>query len=425
KLDTKDEKRIVIRELPFGSTTESLINSVEAAARKNKVKIASISDFTGENVEIEIKLARGVYTQEVVDSLYAFTECENSISVNLLVIKDGKPTSMTVTEVVQYHARRLVSILTQELQLEHDQLLDRLHARTLERIFVEERLYKRIEEEKTAEAVTNTVIEGFEPYRKEIRRKVTPDDVERLLKIPIRRISRYDIEKAKREIEEIKARLEEIKHHLANITEYAIDYLGSVVSDYRNEYPRRTEIGSFDRVDVREAAVRNLSLRYDAKTGYLGYNVNSGKELFKVSAYDRILVIRSSGTYSVMNVPEKLFVDKGMLSCGLADKETLAEKVFTVVYKDSKSHYPYMKRTKIEQYILDKGYEIAPSGATVLALTTRDGVVANVKYRKKKNIRVLEEDFDIDEYLIKGVRAQGVRLATREATSARFVARRG
>jgi len=424
KLDTKDEKRIVIRELPFGSTTESLINSVEAAARKNKVKIASISDFTGENVEIEIKLARGVYTQEVVDSLYAFTECENSISVNLLVIKDGKPTSMTVTEVVQYHARRLVSILTQELQLEHDQLLDRLHARTLERIFVEERLYKRIEEETTADAVTNTVIEGFEPYKNEIRRKVTPDDVERLLKIPIRRISRYDIEKAKREIEEIKARIEEIKHHLANITEYAIDYLGSVVSDYRKDYPRRTEIGSFDRVDAREAAVRNLSLRYDAKTGYLGYNVNSGKELFKVSAYDRILVIRASGTYSVMNVPEKLFVDRGMLSCGLADKEILAEKVFSVVYKDKKTHYPYMKRTRIEQYILDKGYEIAPSGTTVLALTTRDGVVANVKYRKKKNIRVLEEDFDIDDYLVKGARAQGVRLATREATSARFVARR-
>ncbi|MFW5684680.1 MAG: DNA topoisomerase IV subunit A [Spirochaetota bacterium] len=425
KLDTKDEKRIVIRELPFGATTESLINSVEAAARKNKVKIASISDFTAENVEIEIKLARGVYTQEVVDSLYAFTECENSISVNLLVIKDGKPTSMTITEVIQYHARRLVAILTQELELEHGQLLDRLHARTLERIFVEERLYKRIEEEKTAEAVENTVIEGFEPYKNEIRRKVTPEDVERLLKIPIRRISRYDIEKAKREIEEIKERIQEIKHHLANITEYAIDYLGDVVSDYRKEYPRRTTIGSFDKVDVREAAVRNLSLRYDGKTGYLGFNVNSGKELFKVSPYDRILVIRASGTYSVIDVPEKLFVDTGMLSCGLADKEILAEKVFNIVYRDKETKYPYLKRTKIEQYILNRGYEIVPKDATILALSTRDGVVANVKYRKKKNIRVLEEDFEVDDYLIKGVKAQGVRLATREATSARFVQRRG
>lgn len=424
KLDTSDPKRIVIRELPYGSTTESLINSVEAAARKNKVKIASISDFTAEHVEIEIKLARGVYTQEVVDSLFAFTECENSISANLLVIKDGKPTLMTVTEVIQHHARRLVAVLNQELELERGQLLDRLHARALERIFVEERLYKRIEEEKTADAVTKTVIEGFEPFRNEIRRKVTVEDVERLLKIPIRRISRYDIERARKEIAEIKERLSEVKHHLANITDYAIDYLGDVVGDYQSAYPRRTEIGSFERVDVREAAVRNLSLRYDSSSGYLGYNLSSGKELFKVSPYDRVLVIRASGTYSVITVPEKLFVDKGMLSCGLADKEVLASRVFSIVYKDRKTHYPYLKRTRIEQYILDKGYEIVPSGTTVLALTTRDGVVANVKYRKKKNIRVLEEDFDVDDYLIKGVKALGVRLATREATSARFVARR-
>ncbi|MFP4112766.1 MAG: DNA topoisomerase IV subunit A [Spirochaetota bacterium] len=425
KLDTRDEKRIVIRELPFGSTTESLINSVEAAARKNKVKIASISDFTAENVEIEIKLARGVYTQEVVDSLYAFTECENSISVNLLLIKDGKPTPMTITEVIQYHARRLVAILTQELELERGQLLDRLHARTLERIFVEERLYKRIEEERTAEAVENTVIESFEPYKNEIRRRVTPEDVERLLKIPIRRISRYDIEKAKKEIREIRERLEEIKHHLTNITQYAIDYMGDVVNDYRSDYPRRTTIGSFDKVDVREAAARNLSLRYDGKTGYLGYEVSSGKELFKVSPYDRVLVVRASGAYSVRNVPEKLFVGKGMLSCGLADKEVLAETVFTIVYRDKETSYPYLKRTKIEQFILDKGYEIVPENAQVLALTTRDGVVANVKYKNKKNVRVLEQDFEVDDYLIKGVKAQGVRLATREATSARFVARRG
>lgn len=424
KLDTSDPKRIVIRELPYGSTTESLINSVEAAARKNKVKIASISDFTAEHVEIEIKLARGVYTQEVVDSLFAFTECENSISANLLVIKDGKPTLMTVTEVIQHHARRLVAVLNQELELERGQLLDRLHARALERIFVEERLYKRIEEEKTADAVTKTVIEGFEPFRNEIRRKVTVEDVERLLKIPIRRISRYDIERARKEIAEIKERLSEVRHHLANITDYAIDYLGDVVGDYQSAYPRRTEIGSFERVDVREAAVRNLSLRYDSSSGYLGYNLSSGKELFKVSPYDRVLVIRASGTYSVITVPEKLFVDKGMLSCGLADKEVLASRVFSIVYKDRKTHYPYLKRTRIEQYILDKGYEIVPSGTTVLALTTRDGVVANVKYRKKKNIRVLEEDFDVDDYLIKGVKALGVRLATREATSARFVARR-
>jgi len=424
RLDTSDPKRIVIRELPYGSTTASVTASIEAAARKNKVKVASINDYTAENVEIEIKLPRGVYTEELVDALYAFTDCENSISVNLLVIKDGKPVSMTVTEVVQYHAKRLVAILTQELELERDQLLDKLHARTLERIFVEERIYKEIEEQTTAEAVNRAVRNGFEPYKSEIRRKITDDDIERLLRIPIRRISRYDIEKARKEIQAIKARLREIKDHLASIVDYAVSYLGDVVADYRDAHPRRTVIGSFEKIDVREAAVRNLGLRYDKKTGYLGYGVSGGKELFKVSPYDRILVVRGSGVYSVIDVPEKLFVDKGMLSCGLAEKELLAETVFNLVYKDKETGYPYMKRTKIEQYILDKGYEIAPPKTKVIALTTRSDVVVSVKYKKKPMLRVLEEEFDVDDYLIKGVRAQGVRLATKEVSSARFVAKK-
>ena len=424
KLDTSDPKRIVIRELPFGSTTESVTASIEAAARKNKVKVAAINDYTAENVEIEIKLPRGVYTEELVDALYAFTECENSISVNLLVIKDGKPVSMTVTEVIQYHAKRLVSILTQELELERDQLLDKLHARTLERIFVEERIYKGIEEQTTAEAVNQAVLSGFEPFKSEIRRKITDEDIERLLRIPIRRISRYDIEKARKEIEAIKARLKEIKEHLASIVDYAVSYLGDVVDDYRGSFERRTIIGSFEKIEAREAAVRNLSLRYDKNTGYLGYGLSGGKELFKVSPYDRILVIRASGLYSVIDAPEKLFVDRGMLSCGLADKELLADTVFNLVYKDQETGYPYIKRTRIEQYILDKGYEIAPPKSKVIALTTKSDMIVSVKYKKKPMIRVLEEEFDVDDYLIKGVRAQGVRLATREVSSARFVAKK-
>jgi len=423
-LDTKDPKRIVIRELPFGSTTDSIIASIENAAKKNKVKIAGISDFTAEEVEIEIKLPRGVYTEELVDALYAFTECENSISANLLVIKDDKPVSMTVTEVIQYHAKRLVSILKDELELERGQLLDKLHARTLERIFVEERIYKDIEEQKTAQGVVAAVLNGFEPFAKEIRRKVTEDDVERLLRIPIRRISRYDIEKAQKEIAEINARLKQIKTHLSSLVDYACDYLGDIIDTYGSGHERRTRIGDFEKVDVREAAVRSLALRYDKNTGYLGYGVNSGKELFKVSTYDRILVIRKTGVYSVVNAPEKLFVDKGMLSCGLADKEVLGDHVFNIVYKDKKSGYPYLKRTRVEQYILDRSYEIVPEGASVLALTTRENVTAVVKYKKKPMIRILEEEFNVNDYLIKGVKASGVRLAAREAVTAKFLATR-
>ncbi len=420
KLDTSDPKRIIIRDLPYGSTTDSLINSIESAAKKNKIKISSINDFTTENVEIEIKLARGVRTQETVDALYAFTDCETSISVNMLVIKDNQPVQMTVSSVIQHYAGRLKSVLEAELKLEQNQLRDKLHARTLEQIFIEERIYKRIEEMKTRESVVKAVIDGFKPFARKIKREVTEEDVERLLKIPIRRISLYDINKAKKEMEEIEKRLKEIAHHLRYLNQYAIDYISGVADQYRTQFVRKTEIISFEKVDAREAAQRNLKLKYDRDTGYLGYEVY-GNVLFDVSQYDRVLVIRKSGAYSVMDVPEKTFVDKGMLYCGLADKDTLKNTVFTVVYRNDKNGYPFIKRCKIEQFILNKGYSIIPDNCTPLKLTTEEDLDLDVSYKPKPRLRVLEEQFSIKDFLVKGVRASGVRLANKEVKSAKFV----
>ncbi len=420
KLDTSDPKRIVIRDVPYGSTTDSLINSIENAAKKNKIKISSISDFTTENVEIEVKLARGVRTQDTVDALYAFTDCETSISVNMLVIRDNQPRQMTVGGIIQYYAGRLKEILEAELKLEQRQLKDKLHARTLEQIFIEERIYKRIEEMKTRESVVKAVIDGFKPFAMKIKRDVTEEDVERLLKIPIRRISLYDINKAKREMEEIEKRLKEIAYHLNHLNQYAIDYISGVADKYRSQFARKTEIISFEKVDAREAAQRNLKLRYDRDTGYLGHEVN-GNLLFDVSQYDRVLVIRKSGAYSVMDAPEKTFVDKGMLCCVLADKDTLKNTVFTVVYRDDKTGYPFIKRCKIEQFILNKGYSIIPDNCTPLKLTTDENLEIDVTYKPKPRLRVLEERFSVKEFLVKGVRASGVRLANKEVKSAKFV----
>ena len=420
KLDTKDPKKLIIRELPFGSTTESLINSIEAAAKKNKIKISTIDDYSAEGVEIEIKLARGVYASDTVDALFAFTDCESSIAVNLLVIKDGIPTIMSVTEVVQHHADRLVGILTAELKLEQKQLGDRLHARTIEQIFIEERIYKTIEEKTTMEGVLNAVIDGFNPFSKQIRREVTTEDVDRLLKIVIRRISLYDINKVKKEMQEIRKRIKAIKHHLAHITDYAIAFLKeNIISKHRDDYPRRTEIISFGQVDVREAAQRNLKLRYDPKTGYIGYEA-SGNILFDASQYDRILVLRKTGAYSVINVPEKLFVDKGMLYCGFADQETCTQTVFTIVYKNEKG-YAHIKRCRIEKFILSKGYSIIPDNCTVLKATTLEDVYLTINYKPKPRLRVLQQTFNVSDYAIKGVNAKGVRLASKEVKSARFV----
>jgi topoisomerase-4 subunit A len=412
KLDTSDPKRIVIKELPYGTTTESLINSIESATKKGKLKISGISDFTAQDVEIEVRLARGVHTDETVDALYAFTECETSISVNLLVINGDKPEVTTVTEVIKHNADHLVQILTAELKLEEGQLKDKLHAKTLEQIFIENRIYKKIEDKTTSEAVVQAVFDGLKPFQDQIRREVTPEDVETLLKIPIRRISLYDINRAKKEMQEIRNRLKEIREALASIVQYSIGFLQKLIDKYGPQYPRKTELVSLKKVDVRDAAQRNLKLRYDKDTGYLGYEVN-GNLICDVSNYDRILVIRKNGLYSVIDAPDKIFVDKGMLYCGLVDKEM----VFNVVYREESTKFPYIKRCKIDQFILNKGYNLAPDDCTVLKVTTDSEAIVTVEYKPKPRLKLLIETFAFKNFLVKGSKAGGVRLANKEMKS--------
>ena len=266
RLDTSDPKRIVIRELAFDTTTEQLIASIENAARKNKIKIGTISDYTAENVEIEIKLPRGTYTEEIVDALYAFTDCEMSISANLMLINEhNRPQVMSATEVLQHNVDRLVDILKAELRFEAEQLNDRLHAKTLEHIFIENRIYKAIEEQTTTAEVDLAVRTGLWPFAPQIKRDITDDDIETLLKIPIRRISRYDINRAQKEMKEIRARLRQIEKHLDGIIPYTIAFIQDLIDKYGDQFPRRTEIVEIQRVDARSAANRNLKLRYDKK----------------------------------------------------------------------------------------------------------------------------------------------------------------
>jgi topoisomerase IV subunit A len=415
KLNTKDPKRIIVEELPYGVTTEKLIASVEAAAKKGKLKIANINDFTTSKVNIEITLARNTYTQDVIDALYAFTDCEQSVSVNLLVIREGFPVQMTVTEVILYHAKSLINILRRELEVERAQLLDKLHARTLERIFIEERVYKSIETQKTRENVIKAVIEGMDPFRDQIQRDVTEDDVERLLKIPIRRISLYDINKAQQEVREINDRLKAIAYHLAHIVEYALDYIQEMKNAASGViHPRLTKIISFDKVDVREAANRDLVLKYDLSTGYIGYGLKTGAEQCKVSHYDRLLIIKKSGTYFVTDAPEKLFIDKGMRLCSLTDKDILEKQVITVIFQNKKTKDIFIKRCQITQFIMNKTYELVPDGCKIVNLFTKEDAEIYVEYKPKKRLKVLEESFYFHDYLVKGVKAGGVRLTSKE-----------
>jgi topoisomerase-4 subunit A len=420
KLDLGDEKRILVRELPFGSTTESLIASVEAAAKAGRIKIASISDFTTDKVEIEIKLQRGVYAADVVDALYAFTECEQSISCNLLVIKDELPVIMKATDIVKHHASRLLDILKRELELEAGELLDEIHARTLERIFIEERVYKAIERMKTQEGVRKAVVEGLEPFKKEIRRQIAEEDVERLLKIPIRRISLYDINKAKEELEALKARLSQVRKNLASLVDYAVAFLEGIAKRLEKDWPRRTELASFRQVDVKEAARKDLALRYDEASGYLGTSVSGGETLAHVSPYDKIIAIRRNGVYTAMTVPEKVFVDKGLLFCGSAEKEELPKNLFTVVFKEGETGFPYIKRCRIEQYINNKDYLLVPDGSQILLFSTDEDFEFTVAYAPKPRMKVKEEAFRAADFEERGLKAQGVRLATKESVSAQL-----
>jgi topoisomerase-4 subunit A len=420
KLDTSDPKRILITELPFGSTTESIINSIDSAARAGRIKILGINDFTTDKVEIEIKLARGVYAQETVDALFAFTECEQSISVNLLVIKDGLPSVMTVNEIIKYHSKQLVKILTKELELEKKELLDKLHLRTLERIFIEERIYKGIEKMKTAKGVQDAVLSGFKPFLKEVGpRKITDDDVDHLLRIPIRRISLYDINKAREEMEQINARIKEINSNLKNIVAYSVSFLKGIIAKIKNNEEighgaRKTVVGAFDKVVAKEVVKRDVELKYDARTGYLGTNV-SGSRIAEVSPFDRILAVRKNGMYTVMDLPEKAFVGAEAWWIGVADKDELAKTTFTVIYKDKDSGFPCIKRCIIEGWIMNKDYFLVPDGAQVLHVDTRAKFTFTVNYVPKPRLKVLTEDFKAQDYNVRGLKAGGIRLSTKEA----------
>ena len=419
KIDMSDPKRLVIRELPFGSSTESLISSIENASRKGKIKIGSINDYTTDKVEIEIQLPRGVYANDLMDALFAFTDCEQSINVNLLVIQNELPTTMTIPQIIEHHATQLQIILKKELELELSRLLDSIHARTLERIFIEEGIYKRIEQMDSADGIRAAVLEGFEPFMKTIKRNITSEDLERLLKIPIRRISLYDINKAKNEVDEIRARIKEQRARLRDITSYAEEFLEGIITEKSEDFPRRSTLASFSRVEARSAAIRNLSLRYDEKTGYVGTAVSGGKTLFEVSEFDKILIVRKDGSYSVHPVNEKQFFGTGLHSVLRADKETLAAVVHTIVYRN-KERQIYIKRCRIEKFILEKNYSLISEKDKLLFHTDSTRGVITLEYKPQPRLRVLKEQFAIEDYLVKGCDARGVRLTSKELAKIRI-----
>ena len=394
------------------------MDSIEKAAKNNKVRIASINDYTAETVNIEIKLPRGVYASDIVDALYAYTECEQTIYCNLLVIRDNMPVQITVTDVIKFHAKQLVGVLKDELTVERAEQFEKLHLRTLERIFIEERIYKNIEQMKTQEAVVDAVKKGFVPFKKELLRPITDEDVDHLLKIPIRRISLYDINKNRQEVEAAKNRIKEIDKLLKHLAAYAISWLDGLLAKLDAERTQRlTTIADIEKVDVKEIVKRDIPLKYDGTSGYLGTGVSGGIEALKITPYDRVLFVRRSGIFSVTDSPQKVFVGPGMFWCGLADKESLSKVLFTIIYRDPETKYVFVKRCRVEGYIMNRDYFFAPDGKEVLHVDTRKNFTFTLHYAKKARIKKLDESFKASAFPEKGLKAQGTRAASKEVES--------
>ncbi|MBV9657920.1 MAG: DNA topoisomerase IV subunit A [Verrucomicrobia bacterium] len=371
---------LVIRQLPAGTTTDSLIASIEDAARKKKLKIRSIDDFTAEDVEIEIKLSSGEDARKTINALYHFTECEQSISVRPVVIRGDRPVELSVDDILRANTTQLLTTLKAELELKRESLLASIHAKTLAQIFIEERIYKSIEKCTTYEAVQNKVLKGVNEFRHLLRRDVNHEDVEKLLALPIKRISQFDIDQNKRDIDGLVLDLGETEGHLKQLTRYATSYLKNLLKLYGKQYARRTRLTAFEETDAREHAVRNLPMTYDKVRGYLGYEVKGDglEPEFLCSELDRILVVSGNGSYKVIPPPEKLFVDRDVVHCALFNRETTYTVVFTL------GGGTYVKRFAFGGTILNKEYNCVPAKARISLLTAEPLEKVYIKYKPFK-----------------------------------------
>lgn len=411
KIKVKDDSTVLIKEIPPTTTTDSLIGSIEDASRKGKIKVKSINDFTSEEVEIEVKAPAGVSAEQLVDALYAFTDCEVTIASRIVVIRNNRPVELTVSEVLRENAEQLVAILKRELELKQGKLQDELHFRTLERIFIEERIYKKIEQCKTNEAVLAAVHEGFKPFRKQMLRDLADADIERLLQVRIRRISLFDINKHREEMERVKAELEETRRNLRNLTKFVIAHLEALLAKYGPLYPRLTKSSRYDEVDAREVAFKAFKVAYDRESGYIGYKV-SGEE-FKVDCtkFDKLLLVFKDGHYQVLELPEKQFVGPDLVYCGLPDRE----KVFTCAYTNREASF--LKRFTFGGSILNKIYHCIPPKSRVLYFEPETPAELYIKYKAAPYQKINQQTCLPSQVEVKGPKTRGRQISIKDVST--------
>ncbi len=417
---SRDKKTVTIDEIPFGTTTESLIASIETAVQRGKVKISSIEDRTAENVEIVLHLRRGAYSSEVIPQLYAYTSCEMSVSSNIVVIHDRHPRDMSPAEVLIALTEQIKDQIGRELAWELDQLEIKRHHLTLEQIFIEQRVYKRIEEAPTQEQVVKEVYAGMELFSELFIREMNDEDVQRLLEIRIRRISAYDIAKNRKDLDDIVRAIRETKEKLWALQETTIAFFEDLLERYGDQYPRRTEIASFSAISKKDVARQDIKLSLDSKTGFFGSDVKGDRFQISVSEFDKILAVSSDGSYRIMAPPQKKLLPKKVLYVGVFDEKE--GQVLTVIYRDTKKN-PFAKMIHIKGFIHDKEYELIrdrKGKIDKLFLGACDQEL-HLDFVPQKYQRVKEATFDMSTLQICGAGARGTRLAGKPTAKIRLL----
>lgn len=414
RIEESNEKTIIIKEIPYSTTTQSLTDSIEKAARAGKIKIVSINDYTAENIEIEIKLARGIYAKDTIEALYAFTDCEVSIVPNLTLINGMTPETSTVSEVLRQNTRKLQNDLQKELEIELGRLEEKLHAKILEQIFIEERLYKNIEEETSYQAVIKSVDNSLAAYREQLIRPASKEDIERLLEIRIKRISRHDINKHHQEIKEIRKRMKEIHKSLEDMVGFTISFLDDLLKKYGHLYPRQTEITSFSEISIRTVALSNLTVVYNRKSGFLGHQIKEedpDDKSVACSEYDKLLLLFADGLYKIIPVTEKLYVGDDLYWFGIVEKDI----IFNIIYRDGPENYAYLKRFTTPSFILEKEYRLFPEHkrSRILHLDFGENKFVKIGLAPSSRARTNSLEVAFNDFLIKNVAAKGKRLSNR------------
>ena len=406
-----DKNTIVIKEIPYGTTTASLIESIIKASEKGKVKIKKIEDNTSAEVEILVYLPSGASIQKTIDSLFAFTQCEVSISPLCCIISDNKPHFLGVREILKISTDNTKDLLKKELEIQLNELENQWHSISLERIFIENRIYRDIEEKTTWDEVLSTIESGLAPFKSKLKKDVTVDDIKKLTEIPIRKISKFDLNKVKDKLDSIEINIEEVKNNLNHLVEYTIQYFTHLKKHFGKERKRKTKIDEFNELDKKTISIKNYKLYVNKAEGFVGTSLKKDEFVCDCSDLDDVIVFTSDGIMKVVKVDSKVFVGKDIMHVSLFNSKS-KEIVYNLIYRDGKNGTSFMKRFKVSGVIRDKEYNLTQGkdGSTVLYFSTNnkdEADVVTVYLRKRASLKKLKWELDFADLSTKGRDSKG------------------